>query len=1073
MEKRKMIDIYQGENQVFRVGDEKTFSWNSALLPEGGIPSDYNFRLFVKGEPGVDVAMLSEWGGGLFLRDIDDSLSDITHHSRYSLRFQATSETAERRAYYKLLCTNITYPGGLRVAHLPSDGIWHFSFYTKGVNFYPLGEAEVRAEIFHVKEGRVPQDILDDADEILRFPIKAGTYDFCKTEGEIRIDEHVAAILFTVSVGASEGELFVEDIALKGVTDMSLIPRFFPSSPYSTTLNWFGENLSHHEWSDFEIFVNGKDAGKRSFFSSIYRYNENEFPIDSSLFEAGENTLMLRYASDYFHPVPFQIIRLSLIVEKKHPFHIVACPHTATLGEQLAIVIESENDGLALSLKTDSELILPTEREVLLGESGLHAVLFDVRGMTGACEITLTANGYTESCSITRTVRRGKDGILCGSGDDVYIAQTEDAKREYIKWYLANECGNFITFRPTYHWSSTRSLNPAVWKQIIPLLNKIGLHYCLLFDEREIPGLNANPTRELLEGPCFMGYQGHERDGCYYYWGNDMWNCNGHFYWELRDRILRHPDVCYRVPPQYAGAKTFTYRAANAVKNVREAMELLEKRLAYTLQGFKRHTGVTLLFRHFIRAGIEVPGAESMYSNHEILLSGLRGTAYAYSKKECAAHLALQWYVDMVGRKGFAERYALSLAVSYLHGVTHINTEEGLWRMENGFESHDRFSPACQANQAVKRKFLRFVRSHTREGSPIRRHAILYGNGESSVSCFIPAVWGRDELNWERGAPEESWELIRTLYPNATTHRIPIAESDRDDGWFSSTPYGLCDIVPVEAPDEKLMSYPYLAFLGYHLATEELTGHLRAYVEQGGKLLLCLCHLSTDDERPRINEPDFGTHLVQGYDALTGFTVKDIRYDGYRRADADWSGVTVKARNENGEPLVVEHALGQGKVITVNSFEYPIHEAIRCAYSAELRALADAAKAEEAELGDIEIADQPVQYAVYELPDGQRRIYTVNVDWYSESTVANATLTLSGERYVLPVVRGEIGIVNVFGQAAAYICDPTTELLGLERTENGVSLHLQGEGDATVLLMEAGKTTEVKVALCGEAFLEL
>ncbi len=1069
MKNRAMIDLYRGEDQVFRIGDQKTFSWDSALLPEGGIPSDYNFRLFVKGEPSVDAAMLSEWGGGLFLRDIDDSLSDITHHSQYSLRFRATSEPAERRAYYKMLCNPPTYPGGLHVAHLPSDGIWQFSFYTKGVDFCPLGEAEVRAEIFYAKQDRVPQDILDDADEILRFPIKSGTYDFCKTEGEIRIDEHIAAILFTVSVGASTGELFVEDVALKGVTDLSLIPRFHPSSPYSTTLNWFGENLSHHEWSDFELSVNGKCAGKRSFFSSIYRYNENEFPIDSSLFEAGENTLTLRYVSDYFHPAPFKIIRLSLLVEKKHPFHIVACPHTATLGERLAVVLESENDDLTLSVKTDSGLILPIEDEVRLEEAGLHAVLFDVKGMTGACEITLTANGYTESCNIARTVRRGNDGVLCGSGDDVYIAQTEDAKREYIKWYLANECGNFITFRPTYHWSSSRSLSPVVWKKTIPLLNKIGMHYCLLFDEREIPGLNANPTKDLLAGPYFMGYQGHERDGCYYYWGNDMWNCNGHFYWELRDRILRHPDVSYRVPPQYAGTKTYTYRAANAVKTVREAMALFEERLAYTLRGFKRHTGVTLLFRHFIRAGIEVPGAETMYANHEIPLSGLRGTAYAYSKSETAAHLALQWYVDAVGRGGFANRYALSLAVSYLHGVSHINTEEGLWRMENGFESHDRFSPACQSNQAIKRKFLRFVQSHTREGLPVHRHGILYGNGECTVSNFIPAVWGREELGWERGAPEESWELIRTFYPNATTHRIPNVETDRERGWFSCTPYGLCDIIPVEAPDEKLNVYPYLAFLGYHLATEELTEHLRAYVEQGGKLLLCLCQLSTDDERPRIKEPDFGTHLVNGYETLTGFAVRDIRYNGYRRADADWSGVTVKTRHENGEPLVVEHSLGLGKVITVNSFEYPVHEAIRQAYSAELRALANAVKAEDAERGDIDIGDQPIQYAIYELPNGRRRIYLLNVDWYSRETVAKAALTLAGKRYELSVLRGEIGIVDVFGDVATYTCDPSTEVLGLQKTEKGISLRLQGEGESALWLLECGKTTEVKTSLCGEA----
>ena len=1083
MGQRSMIDLYRGEDVVLHVGERGSFSFDAKSL-ETGNPSDYRLRLFIKGEPSVDASVLSEWGGGLFLRDIDDSLSTITHHSRYSLRFQATDEPAERRAYYKLKCDPLTYPAGLKITRLPEDGIWQFSFYTKGVNFRPLGEAEIRAEIYYKKEGRNPNDILDTADDVLRFPLQAGTYDFTKTEGKIHIDDHVACILFTISVGASDGELFVENPALRGATDLSVLPQFIPSSGYATALNWFGENLSHHEWSDFELSVNGRPLGKHSLFSSIFRYAENEFPVDSSAFDQGENRVELRYVSDYFNPAPYKISQISLIAEKKHPFHMVACPHTAVLGEEFAIAVETEEDGLSITAESDNAGICPVAATLKTGKAGLYAVKLFAGEMASDVTITLRANGHTETCTLTRTVHRGKDGVLCGTGDDVYVPQTEDAKREYLKWYLSNEVGSFVTFRPVYHWSGTRSLKPEVWNQIVPFLNDVGLHYCVLFDERELIGLNANPTRDLLEGPLFMGYQGHERDGAYYYWGNGMWGYNGSFYWELRDRILRHPDVSYRLPPKYNGNNVYPYRDPAAITNVREAMGQLERNLTHCLRGFKRHTGVTLLFRHFLHAGVEVVGAETMYANHEILLSGLRGTAYAYSKPETGAHLALQWHVEPVGQKGFHDRYALSLILSYLHGVSHINTEEGLWHMEHGFESHDRFSKACQGNIEVNRKFLRFVNSHTREGAPVHRHAVLYGNGEGAVSYFCTNVWDRDASGWERGAPEDAWNQMKVFYPDSTSKKIQRVQTEKEPGWFSRTPYGLCDILPVEAPADKLAAYPYLAFMGYHLATAELTAALLNYVQNGGTLLLCLCHLSIDDERPRIKEAKFGTRLIQGYEAVTGFSVQEIAYDGYRRAKADWSGVSVKKINAQGEPLVVENQVGKGKVILLNTYEYPDHEAIRAAYAEELRALAEASKEEELLHGEIDTLGNPVQYAVYDLPSGARRIYLTNTAWDAEAPETEAILCLGGKRYRLPVMRNEIGIVNINGELATYTCDGTTEVLEIAAGAEQICVHLQGEGDVKLRLLgrevsgancecrATDGSTEISLSLCGEKYLE-
>lgn len=154
------------------------------------------------------------------------------------------------------------------------------------------------------------------------------------------------------------------------------------------------------------------------------------------------------------------------------------------------------------------------------------------------------------------------------------------------------------------------------------------------------------PRAHCLRVRISSGFQGHERDGAYYYWGDGMFGDDGEFFRALRAKKLNHPDVSYRMPPKYRNGTGHLYYDTDEFDNAADAADTFQRNLNACLRGCSRHTGVTLLFRHFLRAGIDVIGAELMYGSHEILLSGLRGNALAYGKTETLSHLALQWHAE-------------------------------------------------------------------------------------------------------------------------------------------------------------------------------------------------------------------------------------------------------------------------------------------------------------------------------------------------------------------------------------------------------------------------------------------
>ncbi len=800
------------------------------------------------------------------------------------------------------------------------------------------------------------------------------------------------------------------------------------------------------------LTLNGTSLRKQVLFSSIYRRSQTEIPLPDGILQRGENVLTLRYVPDYFCPFPYLLGRVMVTIEDgKGNFSLISCPHTAPIGAVFPIVVETERENLTLSMRTDSDSVVPANDSVSISKAGLHAVYFRAIGPCGRVTLALSDWEITETATLARTVQKN-DTILVGTSDAVYIPQDIDAMHEFLKVYFAGEWGNFITFRPVYHWSGTRSCHTAVWQKLTEFLTEAQFPYALLFDERELEGLNANPTRDLIESPYFLGFQGHERDGAYYYWNDGMFGDDGEFFRALRAKKLNHPDVSYRMPPKYRNGIGHLYYDTGAFGNVAEAAEDFQHNLNDCLHGFTRHTGVTLLFRHFLRAGIDVIGAELMYGNHEILLSGLRGCALAYGKQETLAHLALQWHAEPVGGMAYNARYALSLRLAYLHCVTQINTEEGLWWTENGFATHDRFSDVCRDFQQTERNFLRYVSVHTRSGTPARRHAFLYGTNENFTSYTDCPAWHKESHGWEYGASEQAWEQLRLFYPTATMthpHADERCNVKGELGWYSPTPYGLCDILPTEAPLEVLEQYPYLALAGYNTANAEQLEKLIAYVSDGGRLLLCLCHLSVDTDRGNSNAADYCTALLTGYENLTGFC----------------------ADTQTADCSVIRHKIGRGEVLTIASYAFPaIGTQCGEVYADVLRSLAQ--DSDRTMNVRVIIGTARVEYGIWNEADGRVTVRLCGIGWDTPEKTETVRLCFGKKDFSLSVRPCEITTVTVSADRtlAVQTLDERGEVLELIRTEFGIRLIVQGEDTCVFRLY--GRTADadgelLKMPLCG------
>lgn len=374
--------------------------------------------------------------------------------------------------------------------------------------------------------------------------------------------------------------------------------------------------------------------------------------------------------------------------------------------------------------------------------------------------------------------------------------------------------------------------------------------------------------------------------------------------------------------------------------------------------------------------------------------------------------------------------------------------------MEEYYVWFNRFSDTCKMHLKEQQDFYRYVQSHSRTGQFYTPYAILHGRDDGTTFFGKNKTWG---FHIPQTAAEDSWDIIKAFYPlsdpvkHVYAHNCP---TDTPVGYYTGTPYGQPDFIPVETGERVWNDYRFMAFLAYNRCTAEDAEKLLAYVQNGGKLLLSRAHLTVTSDMEQIRNGD-----LKFAPCALSFANDEARFE----ADTvNGKPVTVCANakepdeilsyTDGGAPLLCRYRVGDGEILLYNVREYPAADAIREAYANTLCTLIRETVAQEAVWAE---TDENVEFAVYDQANGEKHVYLLAVDWYREPTLLRrATLRVGAYAYDVSMPFGVMLKCVVNRDTAAWAEDENGEVLSIDRD----TVTVQGRGVVTFCLAKEGET---------------
>jgi hypothetical protein len=1033
---------FEAYNQVMTELYECIRPKNSVTYTFYGDGNENAKRLFLTGETNISPTWKTEPDYQMLYRRIDDSLrSDIANRDRFCLDF-----SGGRCEYPKIAFKKLVTP--LRTPMFVLDDCtdnWHFGIFAKAQNLKIYGYLRICVEVRLKKEGISKFSTVEEPDSIFTIDIPKGSYNWQKFEKNIVIDlKNTANVCYYVEGEDYEGEVYFESPQFASENQINILGQFLPHSEDRPCVNWMGQNLSRIEWIGLRVDINDKTVFDGEVFERCHRFSEAEIALPENAIHSGENTITFTCTSDYRDAAGYVLREWGFITERES--FVVAAPENVTAGKEFFVCVEGKKGD---KITLDSSLVSLT-CEPKLKNDGLNALSLVCN--TPCNGFSFALNG--ENITVSRCVLREDDGVLTGTGDLLYIPVKEQSVTNYLKWYLSNHIGNLLTIRPTYRWNGTRLPEPGLYKKIADFLDSMGIYYSHMLDGRELPGCNGNPTVAEINNEHFLGRQTHELDGAFYYWGiRDVTNnLSEQMFYDLFIRMNRKYSerMHNRYIPEninYTDNKQYIFSSPDMPDDMQGCAELFLKKLKTTGNGNMRHTGPSTLFKYFYQAGYNWVGAELMYSPTEITVAALRGANRVYGGK-MGAHHAVQWSTQPHDTVSRYRRYRLALFICYMQGIDEINTEEGLWRLEEYYNFHHRFTPACENHTVQQQDFYRYISTHTRRGEFYTPIAFLSGRYDGWRCFGRKNTWGNRKFGY--GDAEKSWDILRFYYPKSILdslyrHNCP----DEEIGYYSGTPNGNVDIIPIEAED--FSKYRLLIASGYNKAESEDMEKLKAYVMQGGILLLGWPQLSVTVDRNQILSYDHtyldGKERVFVEDTYCSYPVRVCEAPDYD---------SVLLYTDSKRPLVTVKKVGAGYVYFVNAREYAGTKAVELAYREVLSQLtADCLKKETIYAK----GDRNIQFTVFENNNKSRDIYFIATDWHKEIPDGVGKVILNNTEYDIPVSWGQLVKVSAYGDSAIYSERDENEVLFFD----GSLAKVQGTGIAKFILCKNGENREITV----------
>ena len=452
--------------------------------------------------------------------------------------------------------------------------------------------------------------------------------------------------------------------------------------------------------------------------------------------------------------------------------------------------------------------------------------------------------------------------------------------------------------------------------------------------------------------------------------------------------------------------------------------------------------------RYSFLAGCDTVRAEPMVPHTMTLLSQARPAAEALGEGSWGVHIAEQ-HAYFPYRKNHMGQYFLSLMQPWIMGADIIYEEDTLF----GTWSEDRQAwkdKLVKEKRDMTRNFFKFAKTHPRKGKNIRNIAYVEGRYAAPFNGFICgteqdpsySVWGlfgNNDVEWGHLQPEKARQLLDVLMPGANT--MPLRQQfDKRRFFFSGTPYGDFDCVPIESDTGYLNNYKLLLNLGWNSQIEEDYEKLKSFVENGGTLFTGLTQFSKHLDRKFLKDmndldlynggdlSDFLGLKVLGQGdiysgqwnsqdreniktpVLSAMPSVDENEDGEARlANVELMDAEVVAWDaSNGAPLVVRKKLGKGYVYTMTIWAYPGHEKFQKLSASWISYLSEKA------LPDVYVEDDTNEVFWSRWEDGDKTIIMLlNTDWTVPSNEKKVNLVIGENKEEITVKERVLTIAEV------------------------------------------------------------
>lgn len=452
--------------------------------------------------------------------------------------------------------------------------------------------------------------------------------------------------------------------------------------------------------------------------------------------------------------------------------------------------------------------------------------------------------------------------------------------------------------------------------------------------------------------------------------------------------------------------------------------------------------------RYSFLAGADFVRAETMVGPTMPLLSQARPAAEALGRGKWGVHIAIQ-HNYFPYREFHLNQYFLCMMQPWAMGADTIYEEDCLFTQfkEERQAWDDRLT---KGKRDMTRKFFKFAKTHPRHGKCVRSIGFIDGRYAAPFNGFICdteqdphySVWGafgNKASEWGHSQPEKCHQVLDVLMPGASTLPL-IQKHDKRRFFFSGTPYGDFDCIPVEASADYYDNYKLLLNLGWNTMIPEDYDKLKSYVAKGGVLLTGLPQFSTHVKRDFLRDMK-DLSLINGGDLTELCGIKasrsetlycgqwncagrcDIRIpelsampsdcpceDGAPcLSDVELCGAEIVAWDSfTGKPLLVKHKYGDGEVYTFTFWAYPGHEQFMSFAATWVARLA------EMTLPEIHIKDETGEVFWTRWVDKDKtQIMLLNTDWTSNGNVKNVTLHVGDKIKPLAVKEGTLLTADV------------------------------------------------------------